>query len=230
MHTPEAGAKIGCVGEWAADTETHGQGSSVAGPGTAGTIKRRTPSVRGERTRHRIAEAALSLLVEFEVPPTARDIAERSGVSLRLIFHHFSDLDELYRSVNEVYTARFHELSRVPGNLPLDTRIERTVRGRAVLYESIGNLGRQAMTLTPVHPAVAEGVMATHQTMTNNLECTFSRELEAAGRGRKELLAALDLAVSWHSWDRLRKVSSLSVPSSRRIMTRMLRAAVADAA
>jgi TetR/AcrR family transcriptional regulator, regulator of autoinduction and epiphytic fitness len=186
-----------------------------------------SPNVRGERTRRRIAEATFSLLEESDVPPTSRDIAKRAGVSLRLIFHHFEDLDALHDTVGTLYADRFGKLTlHVPEDLPLTTRIERTVKARAKLFESIGNLGRNVTVLAPNNPGMAARLDATQEMMIRSLESTFAPEVTAAGAGRRELLAALDVATSWPTWDRMRKVNHLSVASSRRAMTRMLRAAL----
>jgi AcrR family transcriptional regulator len=53
-------------------------------------------SPRAERARASIAEALLSLIDEGDLQPTANRIAERAGISLRLIYHHFGDLESLY--------------------------------------------------------------------------------------------------------------------------------------
>lgn len=190
------------------------------------------PNRRGERTRRRIAEATLSLLVESETPPTAQEIAKRAGVSPRLIFHHFEDMDALHLMVSDLFTTRYGDRAPVvPADLPLGTRIDRTTRLRVELYESTGNLGRNATALAPSHPGVAAGAIATQQLMLGFLETTFAPELAAAGpRRRKELLAALDAAVCWPVWDRLRRMDGLSVTAARRVMMRMLRAVVAGAA
>ena len=189
--------------------------------------RKSSPNVRGELTRRRIAEAALSLLEESEAPPTSRDIAERAGVSLRLIFHHFEDLDALHDTVGTLYADRFGKLAlHVPGDLLLTTRVERTVKLRAKLYESIGNLGRNVTVLAPHSPGMAARLAATEEMMIGFLECTFAPELRAAGLRRKELLAALDLVTSWTTWDRMRTVNHLSVASSRRVMSQMLRSAL----
>ena len=192
-------------------------------------VRRVPPNVRGARTRRRIAEAALALLEERESPPTSREIAERSGVSLRLVFHHYEDLDALYQAVNELSAERYGKLvPDVPATLPLHTRIEHTVERRAVLYEAIGNLGRNSTALAVGHPGVATALRAVRPTLTGLLEHTFAPEIQAAGRQRRELLAGLGVAVSLRTWDRLRRVEGLSVASSRRVVSRMLRAALAD--
>lgn len=188
---------------------------------------RPAPNVRGERTRRRIAEATLSLLEESDTPPTSRDIAERAGVSLRLIFHHFEDLDALHDIVGTLYADRFRPLAlHVSEDLPLATRIERTVKARVKLYESIGNLGRNVTVLAPSNPAMAARLAATQEMMVRSLEATFAPELRFAGAGRRELLAALDVATSWPTWDRMRTVNHLSVASARRAMSHLLHAAL----
>ena len=47
---------------------------------------------RSARTRHAVVDALLDLLGEGDLRPTAARIAERAGVSLRIVFHHFEDL------------------------------------------------------------------------------------------------------------------------------------------
>jgi TetR/AcrR family transcriptional regulator of autoinduction and epiphytic fitness len=187
------------------------------------------PNVRGARTRRRIAEATLSLLEEGSTPPTSREIAERAGVSLRLIFHHFDDLDGLYEAVGELFADRFGKLALyVPRVLPLITRIELTVTLRAKLFESIGNLPRNVAVLVPSCPPIAARLAETQEMMLGLLETTFDTELRLAGLRRKNLLAVLDVASCWPTWDRMRTVNRLSVPSSRRVMSQMLHAALSQ--
>ena len=58
-----------------------------------------------------IAEALLSLIDEGDLQPTANRIAERAGISLRVIYHHFGDLEALFREAAERETVRL--ISRV---------------------------------------------------------------------------------------------------------------------
>ncbi len=187
------------------------------------------PNVRGERTRRRIVEATLALLEQRDTLPTSREIAERSGVSLRLVFHHFEDLDALYHAVRGLSAERYGKLApRVPASLPLSTRIERTAECRAALYESLGNLGRNSRALALSRPALASTLTDVRAALGELLEDTFAPEIHAAGRQRKQLVAALGVAVSLRTWDRLRRVEGLSVASSRRVVSRILYAALGD--
>jgi len=199
-------------------------GRDAARRGTRGT-----PNTRGERTRWRIAEATLSLLIESDMPPNAHDIARRAGVSHRLIFHHYEDLDALHVMVSAVYAEHFGPMvPSVAPDLPFDTRIERTARLRATLYESIGNLGRNTAALAPSHPGLTQRQQATQRILCDLLEQTFAPELDALGRrDRREALAALDAAGSWPLWDRIRRSNGLSVSAARRVVAGLLRAALA---
>jgi len=186
------------------------------------------PSERGARTRLQIADAAICLLTEMNGPPTAHDVAARAGVTPRLLFHHFNDLDALYRFVSAIQFERYRrDIPEVPSDLPLDQRIERTVQKRSELYQSMGHLGWNAALLSTRHQSVAESLVETHAMLKSRLERTFAPELQAAGRGRRELMTAIDAAVSWHVWHYVRDVSGLPVVAARRVMSRMLRAAFA---
>lgn len=189
----------------------------------------RPPKVRGEQTRRRMVEAALSLLEENEHPPTAKEIAVRANVSHRLLFHHFRDLESLLGLVFSLQIDRFRvEVVEVPSHLPLRVRIDRTVHHRSALYESTGHLASNSSALSARLQAVAEGVTRTHGLLRDRLEQTFRPELDAAGPRAAERLGAIDTAVSWQVWDHLQRRNQLSLSASRRVMTRLLEAAVTE--
>ena len=188
-------------------------------PAAPGADRPETPKQRGERTRVRIAEAAISLLENGDPAPTAKAVAEHSGVSVRLVFHHFADMAALYRMVMSLQYRRHWEGARpVDPDLPLDVRIERTVQQRAKLFEAIGPVRRAGVALAPRFADVADGVARSDALLRSWLETTFSRELEAAGPVRRELLDTLDATTSWEAWDRLRRAQRLPARTARRIV------------
>ena len=67
-------------------------------------------TLRGERTRSAIVEALIGLLHDGEERPTAKQIAQRAGVSVRSIFQHFDDLEGLYADLVKVQAARVEPL------------------------------------------------------------------------------------------------------------------------
>src|SRR5271163_2254507 len=80
---------------------------------------------RSARTRHAVVDALLDLLGEGDLRPTAARIAERAGVSLRLVFHHFDDLDAIYAELADRQAERVKPLTMpISVALPLARRIE----------------------------------------------------------------------------------------------------------
>jgi len=157
------------------------------------------------------------------VPPTAKAVAACAGVSVRLVFHHFEDMEALYRKVITLQFERhWLHVPAVPATLPLDERVERTVLGRAKLFEEIGQVRRAAHAAALWRPEIADGLRQADDVSREWLETTFAPELAVAGRSRRELLAALDAVASWESWDRMRHTSGLSAPAARRSMMRAI--------
>src|SRR5258706_15279415 len=62
--------------------------------------------LRSERTRQLIIEAFLSLLRETAQMPTAVQIAERAGYSVRSVFERFPDLTALRMAATDCSLAR----------------------------------------------------------------------------------------------------------------------------
>ena len=187
---------------------------------------------RGQRTRRNVAEALMELLREGDQEPTARAVAQRAGVSLRLVFHHFTEMDDLYHYVSALQLRRqWSEMPCISSKLALTTRLERTVAHRAALYEEISPIRRALARRIPSSKGVTATVAAADALLLEDLKETFEPELAALGASaRLEFLEAMDVATSWEAWERLRTGSLLQTRGARRVMTRMLEALCASAA
>ncbi len=187
--------------------------------------KGESPRQRGEQTRARIADALIDLMTENTLPPTAKEVAARAGVSVRLVFHHFEDMDALHRAVARAqFDRHWRGLRPVPDDLTLGQRIDRTVLQRARLFDAVAPVRRQAFLLAVRHQGIAQSLDLTDKLLRDRLEETFADELQAAGGGRRDLLAAVEVASSWETWDRLRRAQGLSGAAARRVVARTLRA------
>ncbi len=179
---------------------------------------------RGRRTRRNVADALVELLREGDPDPTAKIVAARAAVSLRLVFHHFADMDDLYHFVAALQLRRqWSDMPRLSSRLSLASRIERTVAHRAVLFEEISPVRRTLACRAPSSPAIAQAIAAADNLLLEGLRTTFAPEIsELAPALRGEYLAALDASSSWEIWERLRNPSGLGVRAARRLMTRLL--------
>jgi AcrR family transcriptional regulator len=186
---------------------------------------------RGQRTRRSVADALIALLREGGSEPTARAVAERAGVSLRLVFHHFSDLDDLYHYVAALQLrSQWSGMPNLTPRLSLDKRLERTVSHRATLYEEVTPVRRAMVPRLSTSPGVSDVVYLADALLLENIKSTFAPELSPLPDNvRNEYLDAMDTATSWEAWDRMRRTSGLQVRAARRVMARLLAATCAEA-
>ena len=99
----------------------------------------------------------LALISEGDLRPTAPRIAERAGVSLRSVFHHFDDLETLFEAAARLQMERVLGLVRpIDAALPLAERLDEIIAQRARVYESVTPVRRAAMLSEPGSRVVAE--------------------------------------------------------------------------
>jgi AcrR family transcriptional regulator len=168
----------------------------------------------------------MELLRAGDPDPTAKAVAQRAGVSLRLVFHHFADMDDLYQFVGTLQLRRqWAEMPQVSPKLSLPTRIERTVAHRAALFEETSYIRRALMCRAPTCPAVGRALEASDNLFLEDLKATFSPELAGlSAASRAEYLGAMDTGTSWEAWERLRATSGVPVRGARRVMSLILEA------
>jgi AcrR family transcriptional regulator len=160
---------------------------------------------RGERTRQSLAEALISLLEEGDARPTARRIAHRAGVSLRLVFHHFEDLESILRAAVRVQEQRhWRRIRPVSPTLPLAERVARVVRQRVTVFQAVAPVRRSAEHLTRSSPTVAAELSRGREWLRGQLQGTFAPELENRGPAEaRRFLDMLEVATSWETWEQL---------------------------
>jgi|GEM_PF-44183 len=195
------------------------------------STRRATPRVdgrtaRGERARVAVATAYLDLLGQGDGEPTAAQVAARAGVSERLVFHHFSDLEALFTTAAELQLRRMLPLVKpVDPRLPFERRVVAFARTRGRFFERLSPVRRAAMRHEPASPALARILRAAHQ-FSRNLACSaFNRELAAMPpQAAAEARSALSAISSWETWDFLRRREGLSCEKAARVVARMIRA------
>jgi len=166
------------------------------------------------------------LLSEGELRPTAPRIAARAGISLRSVFQHFPDMEAIFSALADRQTARIRSLGQpIAPEGPLDERVAAFVAQRARIFETIAPVRRAALLMEPFSPEIARRLRGARAVGRREVERVFVVELPArAPTARRELLAALDVAGSWSTWESLRTQQGLSIDRARRVMARMLAA------
>lgn len=158
---------------------------------------------RGERTRRSIVEALVELLMSGEPRPTARQIAEAAGVSVRSIFQHFDDLEGLYGDLVRVQSERVQPLvDSLERDGDLARRIDALVAQRAALFEAITPMRHAVGTRASESKVIARRISDVSEVLHHQVAHQFAEEL--TGPDAEPLSLALDSMCAFETWDRLR--------------------------
>ncbi|MFB6820775.1 TetR/AcrR family transcriptional regulator [Streptomyces virginiae] len=183
---------------------------------------------RGRQSRVKIAEAVLSLLDEGESTFPPERVAERAGVSRRLVFHHFADLSEL---VETAITRRLEQLIEqirpLPTTGPRTSRVAALTEQRARILEWITPAQLTLMRLATPGDRVTEVTREVLDLARARLAEVFAEELGRlpAERG-SEVLHGLDAVTTWGAWYHWRS-SGLSAEAAARTMETAVHALLA---
>lgn len=203
-----------------------GEASTAAGtvaPEATAPVDGRT--ARAQRTRDAIVGACVALVDAGDYRPTAPRIAEEAGVSVRSVFQHFDDLETLFALVAERALSNVTDLIKpIDPDLSFDERVRTFVEQRAELMEAVAPIRRAAAVHAPFSPGIQARVAAGHEFLQAEVASAFGRELDTDPRGRDLVLAMLDVAVSWTSWEQLRTLDGHDVAGAREVLAALLHA------
>ncbi len=182
-------------------------------------------TARADRTRAAIVEALLQLLDEGDLQPTASRIAERAGISLRLIYHHFGDLESLFRAAAAIEGERLAAMAEpIDPALALDERIEALVAQRATMLEWISPVRRAALLQEPFSEELRAARDAFHEAGIAQVQQLFAAELAARpAPDRDAVLHALAVPLLWGTWNDLR-TTGCSVEQATAALRALVRA------
>ncbi|MGW4892011.1 TetR/AcrR family transcriptional regulator [Kitasatospora sp. NPDC004240] len=176
-------------------------------------------TARGARTREKIADAVLSLLDENQSHFPADKVAERAGVSRRLVFHHFADMAQLAEvAVNRRLEQLMAQVRPVPTDGPRDVRVAAVAEQRARILEGLTPARLAVMRLENPSPSVVEAVRGMTEFARVRLARIFAPELDPLPEpARTDLLNGLDAVTTWSTWHHWRS-TGLTVDQARHTM------------
>lgn len=162
---------------------------------------------RSERSQVAIVEATLALINEGKQVPTAQQVADRAGVSIRSFFRHFADMDALFLSADEMLGASYEALFAVSDRSgALRERISRAVEQYGSAFEQLSGLILCTQALAWRFPVLQERYAYHQKRLRDELELWLP-EVATALRSRREAVHAV---TSFEMWHRLREHQRLS--------------------
>ncbi len=176
----------------------------------------------------RAVDALLDLIESGNSSPTAQDIADRSGISVRTIFRLTEDIESLHAAaVTRQIERTAHLYVSLSSSGTVTSRARALVRNRSAIFETIAPVRRVGDRLADTSPQIADALQVHHLVLRMQIQELFAVELKAMSRGRREtVLDALDVAAGWETWDQLRRLRELPVADAVRVMNLLVTASL----
>lgn len=176
--------------------------------------------LRGERTRRRLIQALLDLINDGVRAPTASQIAQRAGVSVRSVFQHFNDIEALYEDLAAEQRDRVAPLlSALERPDALSERIDALVTQREQLYETITPVRHAIGGRAADSPALRARLEELSRALRSQIAEQFETELAALdSQLAEQRLHALDMVCSFEAWDRLREYQRLDTDGAAQVL------------
>ena len=170
---------------------------------------------RGERTRHAIIEAALSLQEEGVLVPTAQQISDRAGVLIRSFFRHFEDMETLFKAADDQLRDSYEALF-IGGDRQgsLAERVHRAVERRSAAFEELKNLMLGTKALLWGYETLRNNYSRNQKGLRKDLE-SWLPELNDLSEVECESIHAF---ASFEMWNRLRSEQGLSEKASKSVI------------
>lgn len=180
---------------------------------------------RSERTKQLIVEAYLALLREGSPSiPTATQIADRAGYSVRSIFEKFPDLLALRIAATD-HAIAVGTSQAAPRDVDADraTRIRTQVETRAQTCETWLPLWRAVNANQGDSVELKLRIKWMREAIRQRLELMYRPELESLSEPmRRNTLVSLELLTDFESWGRMREFYGLPVEQARAVWERAI--------
>ncbi|MEZ6029869.1 MAG: TetR/AcrR family transcriptional regulator [Hyphomonadaceae bacterium] len=196
----------------------------VKGRGASALVRKQAEAVEAEedgrrmrsnRSRERIVHAMIELIRAGEMTPAAARVAEKAKVGLRTVFRHFEEMDTLNREISAIVEAEILPLVEKPFEGPtwraqLDELLER----RAHIYERVMPL-KIAGSLQRFR---SKFLMDDYNRFLMMERAGLKRVLPQKIMNDAVLFHAIEMAVGFQTWRRLRQDQGLSTKDALNVM------------
>lgn len=174
---------------------------------------------RSERSREAIVAAMLELIGEGILQPTAQQVAERADLGVRTVFRHFSDMDTLFQTIDDTLRQEAAPLFiEAPRQGSRTERIDGLVARRIEIFTLLGPYMRASAIQRWRSAFLQQAYERSLRIFRRDLQ-RWLPEVEGADPATVD---ALELALSFEGWDRLRMTQKLGVRRTENALRRML--------
>jgi AcrR family transcriptional regulator len=170
---------------------------------------------RSQDSRARVVNAMLDLVRNGDVAPSAERVAARAEVGLRTVFRHFNDMDSLYREMSVAVESELASALATPlKGADWQARLADLIRKRSAVYETI----TPYKLASNAHRHQSSFLEAAHDRMVTTARAVLVELVPDEVRENEDMLAMLELLLSFESWSRLRQEQGQSAQRAREIL------------
>jgi AcrR family transcriptional regulator len=184
-------------------------------------------TARRDRNRDSVMDAVIDLFTEGRNPPSAPEVAERSGVSLRSVYRYFDDHDDLITTAMARHVERNEPLFGLDtdSTAPLPDRVGRLLDARLALYAAVADTVRVAIIRSGDIPSIAGQLAARRRLLREQTAELFAPELAALDAPTAQaVLGAVDALTQFEAPEHLRSIANMSIEEIRStLLTAVLR-------
>lgn len=176
-------------------------------------------TIRRQKSRQRIIDAIIQLVVDGKNEPTAESVAQLAGVTMRTVFRHFDDMEALHREIVIDLHVQTDALA-VAYDPDKDWReqFDELILRRTGIFEKYMPQILCAQSLRQRSQAIDEDVQSYAKRMRDSLKIRLPDEFVA----NAEAFASVEVLLSWEVWNRLRRDQKLSVKKTTRVIQNLL--------
>ena len=179
--------------------------------------------VRRHRNRQRIVAAMLELVRAGVISPSAEEVAHQAGVGLRTVFRHFDDMDSLYGEMAETMRRELQPIVAAPfASEDWKGRLDEMLDRRARLFERAMPFKNAA----DVHRHRSAFLRKDYETMRSEERAALASALPSELKNDKKFFAALDHALSFSTWQHLRRDQKLAPAQARQTIQFAMRSLI----
>ncbi len=168
--------------------------------------------LRSERTKQYLVEAYMALLRQNPRPPTASQIAERAGYSVRSLFERFPDLLSLSLAAADfAFSQAIAQAAIRNATADRATRIRTQVETRARTCEEWLPLWRALVLNQQVSEELRMRIRRVREAIAARIVVMYRLELDSVSQvERQRTLIAIEALTDFESWARMREAAGLS--------------------
>lgn len=182
---------------------------------------------RSQKSQARIVNAMLALVAEGNLEPSADQIAEIAKVGRRSVFRHFKDMDTLYREITDSIEATMGSLVQQPFEATdWRGRVLELVDRRAAGFEKM----KPFLLAGQVHRHRSAFLKTSHAQFVGTLRMILLGVVPKQLAGNLVPVEAIDLLLSFESWNWLREDQGLSIAKSKLVLKQAIELLLKDQA